>query len=235
MATTYRQVLNNILVGLREDQIDSGTSTLTDEYHLLLGLFVNQIKEIVEDQHNWRALRESEDVSVTSGSDYGTFSNANERSRVLRVQDELVGEERALVFDITDSTNPYRLHELDMAELIRKRELDTTGGGDPEYFAMDNAAAGAMRLQVYPTPDSNRTVRVYTINPQEVLAADDLDTNIQVPTRPIEVGALWYALEERGEELGTKGLFTQEVFERTLGSAVARDAAEQGEYQLVPV
>lgn len=232
---TYRQVLNNVLIGLREDTISDATSEITDEYHKLLGLFVNQIKEIVEDQHNWRALRETEDVSVTSGSTYGTFSNANERSRVYRHQDVIAGEERALVFDITDSGNPYRLHELDMAELLRRREMDTSTGGDPAYFAMDNAAAGAMRLQVYPTPTDNRTIRVYTVNPQEALATTDLDTNIQVPSRPIEVGTLWYALEERGEELGVQGLFNQEVFDRVLGAAVARDAAEQGEYQLVPV
>lgn len=234
MATTYRQLLNNVLIALREDQISSGTSELTDDYHLLLGLFLNQIKEICEDQHNWRALRESEDLTFASVNS-ATFSNANERSRILRHQDEIAGEERALVFDITDSNNPYRLKELDMAELLRRRELDTSNGGDPVYFAMDNASAGVMKMQIYPTPTDTRTVRAYTINPQEALAADDLDVNIQIPSRPIEAGVIWYALEERGEELGVNGLFNQEVFDRILGAAIARDAAEQGEYQLVPV
>lgn len=231
---TYRNLLNNVLIALREDQIDSGTSTLTEEYHLLLGLFVNQIKEICEDQHNWRALRESEDLTFASVNN-ATFTNANERSRIYRYQDELAGEERALVFDITDSNNPYRLRELDMAQLLEMREMDTSNGGDPQYFAMDNAAAGVMKLQIHPTPTDTRTVRVYTINPQEALAADDLDVNIQIPSRPIEVGAIWYALEERGEELGVNGLYNQEIFDRILGAAVAKDAAEQGEYQLVPV
>lgn len=235
MATSYRKLLNNVLVALREDQIDSGTSTITDEYHLLLGLFVNQIKEICEDMHNWRALRASEDLTVTAGSTSGTFTNANERSRILRVQDEMVGEERALVFDVTDSTNPYRLHEIDMAELLRRREGDTSTGGDPQYVAMDNTGENAMALQVFPTPTDTRTIRVYTINPQAELEAGDLDTNIKIPSRPIEAGVIWYALEERGEELGVRGLFNEEVFNRILGAAVARDAAEQGEYQLVPV
>jgi hypothetical protein len=147
----------------------------------------------------------------------------------------MAGEERALVFDITDSTNPNRLRELDMAELLRRREMDTSNGGDPTYFAMDNSGEDAMALQVYPTPTDTRTIRVYTINPQVNLDADMLDTNIKIPARPIETGAIWYALEERGEELGVQGLFNQEVFDRILGAAVARDAAEQGEYQLVPV
>jgi len=146
MATTYRNLLNNVLIALREDQIDSGTSELTDDYHLMLGLFVNQIKEICEDQHNWRALRESEDLTLASVNN-ATFTNANERSRIYRYQDELAGEERALVFDITDSNNPYRLRELDMARLLEMREMDTSNGGDPTYFAMDNSAAGVMKLQ----------------------------------------------------------------------------------------
>jgi len=234
VATTYRNLLNNVLIALREDQISGATSEITDEYHLLLGLFINQIKEICEDQHNWRALRSSEDLTFASVSS-AAFTNANERSRILRVQDEIAGEERALVFDITDSTNPYRLREIDMAELLRRREMETSNGGDPSYFAMDNSGENAMALQVYPTPTDTRTVRVYTINPQVTLDADMLDTNIKIPARPIEAGAIWYALEERGEELGVRGLFNQEVFDRILGAAVARDAAEQGEYQLVPV
>lgn len=234
MATTYRALLNNVLVALREDQIDSGTSTITDEYHLLLGLFVNQIKEICEDQHNWRALRTSEDLTLASVSS-AAFANANERSRVLRVQDEMAGEERALVFDVTEANNPYRLTELDMAELLRRRETDTSNGGDPTYFAMDNTGEDAVSLQVYPTPTDTRTIRVYTITPQNAFGPGDLDVNIKIPARPVEAGAIWYALEERGEELGVRGLFNEEVFDRLLGSATARDAAEQGEYQMVPV
>lgn len=234
MATTYRNLLNNVLIALREDQIPGTTAEITDEYHLLLGLFINQIKEIIEDQHNWRALRTSEDLTFASVSS-AAFTTANERSRVLRVQDEMAGEERALVFDITDTSNPYRLREIDMAELLRRREMETSNGGDPSYFSMDNSGENAMALQVYPTPTDTRTIRVFTVTPQANLDADMLDTNIKIPARPIEAGAIWYALEERGEELGVQGLFNQEVFDRLLGAAIARDAAEQGEYQLVPV
>lgn len=230
---TYRQVLNRVLTALSEDELASGLTELSEQYHKLLGLFVNQVKEIVEDQHNWRALRDTENVTIAASTNSGTFTNANERSRVYRVFDEMAGEERALVFDITSTNNPYRLKEMDLAELLRRRRLDTSNGNDPMAFSMD-MSAGTPTLQVWPTPTNERTIEVTLITPQPNLAVDDLDTNIYVPARPIEVGAIWYALEERGEELGVSGLFNEQMFDQVLGSAVGRDAGEQGDYNLVP-
>ena len=235
MATTYRQLLNNVLVALSEDEIDSGTSEITSKYHKLLGLFVNQIKEIVEEEHNWRALRSTIAATVAASASSGTLTTANERSRLLRVYDEQRGEEVPLVFDVTDSNNPYRLYEMDASELLRRRAVDTSNGNDPQFFFIDNTGEDAVSIQVWPTPTDERTINVTMVVPQDRLATTDLDTNIKVPARPIEMGAIWYALEERGEELGVNGLFNQEAFDRSLGAAVARDAAEQGEYNLVPV
>ena len=235
MALTYRQLLNRVLVALTEDEIDSGTATITSKYHKLLGLFVNQIKEIVEEEHNWRALRATEQVTVSASTSSSAITNANERSRLLRVYNELAGEEQALVFDVTDSNNPYRLYEMDLSMLLKRRALDTSNGNDPTFFAIDNTGEDAVSIQVWPTPTDERTIDITMIIPQDVLENSDLDTNIKVPSRPIEMGAIWYALEERGEELGVNGVFNQEAFDRSLGAAVARDAAEQGEYNLVPV
>lgn len=236
MATTYRDLLNRVLIGLSEEEIGSSETDLTSKYHKLLGLFVNQMKERVEDAHNWRALRSTEQVTVTSGSTNATISNANERSRVVRVFNEYAGEEQALVFDVTDSNNPKRLREMDLAQLIQRRSLDTSSGDDPIYFALDNSSGDVLKIEVWPTPTDNRTIDITLVIPQARLSnTGALDTTISVPAAPIEVGALWYALEERGEELGVNGLFNEKMFDSALAQAVMRDAAEQGEYQLVPV
>ena len=58
----------------------------------------------------------------------------------------------------------------------------------------------------------------------------DLDQVIKVPVRPIYVGAVWHAMEERGEELGTRGFFNEARFNEALSTAIARDSAEQGDY-----
>lgn len=235
MATTYRQLLNNVLVALSADEIDTGTAEITSKYHKLLGLFVNQFKEIVEEEHNWRALRSTITATVAAATSSGALTTANERSRLLRVYDEQRGEEVPLVFDVTDADQPYRLYEMDASELLRRRAQNTSNNNDPVYFFIDNTGEDNMSIQVYPTPADERTIDVTMVVPQDILATDDLDVNLKVPSRPIEMGVTWYALEERGEELGVNGLFNQEAFDRSLGAAVARDAAEQGEYQLVPV
>jgi len=71
--------------------------------------------------------------------------------------------------------------------------------------------------------------------PQTRIGFDALDTEIQVPARPIELGALWYALEERGEELGAAGVFSERKYRQALDDAISSDSAESGGFQLVPV
>jgi hypothetical protein len=56
-----------------------------------------------------------------------------------------------------------------------------------------------------------------------------------IPSRPLEIAAIWYALEERGEELGANAMFTEERFRKALDDAIARDDAEQGGNDLLVV
>ena len=231
---TYRDLLNRVLIALGEDEIDSGESSLMSKYHKLLGLFVNQMKEMVEDAHNWRALRTTLSVTVTTGSTSAVLTNANERSRLVRVYDDIRGCEVPLVFDVTDASAPYRLKEMDLSELIRRESLYTGNNEDPSHFAIDNTGVNAMSIKVFPAPKDERTLQVTMVVPQAYLAVGDLDTNIQVPARPIEIGAIWYALEERGEELGPNSMFSEKLYVEALQTAIARDDAEQGGLQLVP-
>ena len=57
MAVTFRQMMNRVLNNLGESEIASSTAAISDTYLLLLRNILNQVKEEVEDAHNWRALR----------------------------------------------------------------------------------------------------------------------------------------------------------------------------------
>lgn len=231
---TLRTVLNNVLKLLREDTIGSGVSELTDPYHLMLLVFFNHIKEIVESQHNWRSMVRTATATIGAGGNFYALTSYNERARVMRVQEPHYGEELALCFDITDSGNPYRLKEMDYAELLRRISLDTSNGNDPAFFAMGASTDGTPNIYVWPTPTDIRTIQVKLYAPLDDFSETDLDVSLRVPGKVMEAGVAWYALEERGEELGTSGLFNQAMFEQILGAAVARDSAEQGGYNLVP-
>jgi hypothetical protein len=236
--TTYRQVLNQVLEKLGEDLVADAVDTLSSAYHILVGSFVNDVKEQIEDAHNWRALRQF--ISVTAPADdlNATITGANERSRLLRIFNAQYCAVIPMVFDITDATNPVPLRELDLTELIYRDKVDPTtrASESPEYFAIDNSAGDVLSLYVWPRPSSERTISLGLIIPQDRLEYDDLDTVIKIPVRPLSVGTTWYALEERGEELGVNGIFSEQRFQDALNSAISRDSAEQGDsFELVIV
>lgn len=59
------------------------------------------------------------------------------------------------------------------------------------------------------------------------------DSPILVPNRIVELGTSWYALEERGEELGAGSMFTEERYRRALDDLSVKDRAEQGDLMMI--
>jgi hypothetical protein len=231
---TFRQVINRVLRTIAEDEVASSESQLTDSYHQLIATFVNQIKEEIEDAHNWRSLRQNHTATVLANVGEGTIVGANDRSRVYRVQDAVNGQFVPVVFDITDPTNPIPLREISNAEQRFADIEDTDTVEEPSSFAITHDATGeTLSILLYPTPNNQRTISVMMITPQARLEDNNLDTVIKIPARPLEMGAIWYALEERGEEMGTSALFTEERYRKAIDDAIARDAEEQGGFQLV--
>ena len=238
MATTFKQVLNRVLAIIGEEQISGATSSLTGTYQLLLGAMLNDVKEEIEDGHNWRALRQIFTPTVTAGSLSATISGANERSRVVRIAQGDRGDLIPLVFDITDTAEPMPLTELDLAELLYRDHADPdTRVESPSYFAVDNAAGDVVSIMIWPRCTGDIDLKVTMTVPQAYLEADaDLNTTISIPSRPLIVGTAWYALEERGEELGVQGIYNQQRFTEALATAISRDSAESGDtFELVVV
>ncbi|MHA2084980.1 MAG: hypothetical protein ACXABD_14575 [Candidatus Thorarchaeota archaeon] len=232
MATTYRQALNRVLEIIGEDNIPGAATTLTSEYHLLIGALFNEIMEQVEDAHNWRALRTTYTVTVPAQALSGTITDASERSRLVRIYQANRHSVVPLVFDVTDASNPDPLIEIDLSEIIYRDTVNPNEYQDPVYFALDNSAGDGMDLYVNPRPSGSKSIQVTMVTPQgraDFTQQNVLSANISVPVRPIVMGTVWYALEERGEELGTQGLFSEQRFMQALDDAIARDAAEQGD------
>jgi len=228
MATTFLQTINRVLEKIGEETVSAAATSLTETYEILVGSFVNDIKEQIEDAHNWRALRQTVSVTIAADAQSGTITEANERSRLVRIYQQNQPGPVPLVFDITDATNPDPLMEMDLAELIYRDTVDPAVRQDPTYFALDNSSGDVLDLYVWPRPSSEITIQVTLIIPQTRFDNSDVDETLKIPIRPLVVGATWYALEERGEELGTDGLFNEKRFQDALNAAISRDDAEQG-------
>jgi hypothetical protein len=236
MATTFLQTLNRVLVKLGEETINLATTEITENYQLLLASFINDIKEEIEDAHNWRALRQTVSTSVLANAASGTITEANERSRVVRIYQQNQAGPIPLVFDVTDSSNPDPLIEMDLAELLYRDTVDPDQRQEPTYFAVDNSSGDVLDIYTWPRSSTARTIQSTLIIPQDRFETNDLATNIKIPIRPLLVGATWYALEERGEELGANGQFNEQRYEDAKNSAIARDDSEQGNvHELVRV
>ena len=236
MAVTFKQLINRALRLAQEPEIGASVTSVMDSEHLMFAEHANEIKEEVEAAHNWRALRQMVTVSLAS-VDNAQVTEANERSRIIRIQDPLRGCEVPLAFDVTDASNPTRLVELDLADLLYRREMDPNTTSDPWAFALDNSSGDELYVHVYPTPSDTRSIKLGMIIPQARLDATesaDLSTNIKIPVRPIVLGLVRFILEDRGEELGINSAYSEEKEAKALQDAVSLDSAEMGEYNLVP-
>jgi hypothetical protein len=232
---TFRFVINQVLRTLSEDLVADAASELESDYHKLLASFINQIKEEIEAAHSWSVLWQDLSVTITASTDTADITGANERAALVRIQQATAPEPVALVFDITDAGNPSQLMELDLSEIIYRRRTNPNGttNAAPAYFATQVGTDGTPDIIVYPKPLTERTLSVTMAVPQDHLEDEDLDVNISIPSRPLLIGALWYALEERGEELGVSNLYTEERFRRALDDSISKDWAEQGGLDLV--
>lgn len=229
---TYRQTLNRVLRNLGEAEIPSATTTLlANEYPALIAQFLNIIKNEIEDGTNWRVLQDFVTATVLANTDSIALTAANERSRVVRLsQAEVYGGAQAVCLDITDTTSPDRVREMDLIELKLRHQLDPVvrASDSPSSFAVEQTAL-SLNLRVWPKPDSARDMTILLCTPEPRLGLTDLDTAISIPAAALELGVTWMALEERGEELGIEGIFSEQRYRTALDAEVSRDEAEQGD------
>ena len=125
---SFRSTINKVLVRLREDTITSdwsgaiNDSTDVDDYHKLVGEFVNEARTIVEDSWNWGALRTVIAISTTSGTSQYTVTGVNNRSRILQV---------------IDSTNNSLLNQTSDDYFYNVTYTGTSSNGVPVYYRLN--------------------------------------------------------------------------------------------------
>lgn len=246
MASTFRQIVNNVLTNIGETTIPTGNATVTDTYQLQVCNFVNHIKEEVDNANNWSSALVAYNVAYTAGNtsqqiiDSITGKVANSNCRTARMYNTHYGREVALCFDLTSFATPFPLTEFPMVDLIYYNTvLSQSPVAYSLYFAIQDAGNDVVNLLVAPAANQNRTIQISLYTPQARIDATvpgttgGLDTPILSPNFPIELGGSWYALEERGEELGTNSLYTEDRYRKALDDAVSRDVGQKGDIVMV--
>lgn len=246
MAATFRQIVNDVLTNIGETTIPSGNTTVTDTYQLQICNFVNHIKEEVESQSNWSSLWTTYSVNYLAGNttqqiiDQSTSAKPNSRCRTVRRQNEHMPNEVALCFDTTSFATPFPLKEYNLADIIYYNAvLAQSPVAYSPYFAVQDLGNDVVNMLVAPAANANRTIQITLCNPQPRIdptvagSTGGLDTVIKVPNQPIEIGSTWWALQERGEELGTGSMFTEDRYRTAIDDEVARDIGQKGDIIMV--
>ena len=241
---TTRGLLNKVLRGLRQFSliISDGTTSISDDYLLMLLQFINEAKEEVEEVGwPWMALRQTVTITLSNGTtDYALTAagpadiDTNDRSQLLYEQVTIDGGNESFrnsdaslpqVWDVTNSAEG-RLKELTQEQMERWHMTDNGETGAPIYFAIWHETAN-LKMKVWPTPDGTYTLKARIFIPQAELSSSNIATVLSIPSRPVYLKALLKANAERGEELSAPNGALARDFIDSLANASGREMTKQ--------
>jgi hypothetical protein len=207
---TYLQLVNSVLRRLRETEVDTVAET---SYSALVGDFVNDAKQIVEDSHSWSALRTAIEFDTVDGT--STYA--------------LIGSGQDVeVREAMNVTSKLRLRSRNRTYMNNYYKIGEPASGAPSEFAFSGADSnGDITVQVYPQPNGIYELYFDSFVRQPDLAADA--TRLKVPHNPVLQLALGMALRERGETGGQSAVEQFAIADSVLSDAIAFDANKYGE------
>ena len=220
---TYLQLINNVLVRLRENTITE-TQVNSNPYYASIGAHVNDAKDRVQDAWEWSQLRASRDVTAFATNPVVTLTGTTNNQ--FQINSILVQDEKTY---LRNTSIPW------LKDKYRTRPV-AEPTGQPIYYAITGAqltpqtainagpnVSNDLEMTVYPIPDKNYILSVEGVYHQEALV--NANDYLLVPSLPVYTLATALASRERGEVGGTP---TSELFaiaDRHLSDAIAIDSS----------
>lgn len=209
---TYLQLINSVLVRLRETQVASNNETA---YSTLIGLFVNDAKRQIEDSFSWNVLGQTVNITTTGGTYIYSMTGAGQKFQVL---------------DALNTTSNVGLQNISFVEMNRYQNLVPTVTGVPEYYAFDGVDGnGDTKVVIYPRPDGVYNLPFALTVPQAPLTADG--TSVLVPDYLVVQNAYARALVERGEDGGLNSSEAYQLYRGMLADQIALESTRYPENQ----
>jgi hypothetical protein len=207
---TYLQLVNNVLLRLRERQVGTVNE---NAYSQLIGQFVNDAVQEVEQAWDWSALRTTLSATTSSGVFSYELNTAGTAFEILDV--------------INDTSNDFM--EYRTATQFDDWYLNSTpASGSPKYFSWNGVSNdGDAQVDFYPKPDGVYSIRFNMIKRSPEMTSDS--TDIIVPYKGVQLLAYAKAVEERGEDGGQSAQGAYRTAERAISDAIALDSARHPE------
>jgi len=189
---TYRELINQVLIRLREDTISTdwsgaiNDSSTVSAYNKVIGALVNDSKRYVEQRHDWLNLRETVDISTVSGTKNYNLSS---------------GQEIKIIDAINNDTG---MHLSQVSKVyINSIKYPTDNTGEPLYYGFNGSdASNNLKVDLSPVPTAAHTLSFDIVKHQDELTL--AATVLKVPSQPVILGAWAMAIAERGEDGGTQ-------------------------------
>ena len=202
---TFLELVNKVLVRLREDQVATSDETT---YSTLIAEFVREALSEVEDARAWNALRTTITVPTVSGSYSYSLTGAGASYEILYIH---------------ENTLDYDVGKAPSAQWMTHQLLSGADNAQPQYYDINGSDdSGDPVINVYPVPDAVYSLDV-AIKVKTQSAVDA--TVILIPTLPIILRAYALALDERGDDAGDTLVAIERRYERALADATTYDAA----------
>ena len=209
---TYREVINEVLIRLRETPIASdwsgaiNDSSTVSDYNKVIGALVNDAKRSIESYHDWQILRETVDITTVAGTKNYNLSSGQEFK----------------ILDVINNATGNELLQVSRAYLNRER-YPTASTGEPHYYGFNGAdSSNNLKVDLSPTPSKAETISFDMIKYQDVLT--NASTVVKIPTKPLILGAYARALAERGEDGGTQSSIAAQEAASAISQAIMMDA-----------
>jgi len=209
---TYLELVNDVLVRLRETTVSTVTQT---SYSSLIGKFVNDAKRQVEDAFAWNALGTTITLSTTSGTYSYALTGAGQKFQVI---------------DVLNVTSNVGMKNIDFASMNRKQNFTSPVSGIPTEYSFDGVDGNYdTKVTIYPRPDGVYSIPFSLAVPQATLSSDN--TVIKVPDTLVSQNAYARALVERGEDGGLNSSEAYALYKSMLSDYIALEGTRYPENQ----
>jgi hypothetical protein len=209
---TYLELINNVLIRLRETQVSTNNETT---YSSLIGLFVNDAKRQVEDAFSWNVLGQTVTITTVSATYQYSMTGAGQKFEVM---------------DVINTTSNVGMKNISFVEMNRYQNLVPTTNGIPQYYAFDGVDASSdTKVTLYPRPDGVYSIPFSLTVPQATLSSDA--TSILVPDFLVAQNAYARALVERGEDGGLSSSEAYQLYKSMLSDYIALEGTRYPENQ----
>lgn len=207
---TYLQLVNDILVRMREPEVSTVQENTLSK---LIGKLINDAKRQVEDAYNWNSLT----ATLTAVTQANTFNYG------------LTGlGSRFKIIDAYNATKKWEMNNVPTREMTNRFMVTTPMTGSPTDYNFNGVtAAGDTQVDLYPIPTGAETILFNLYIPQDKLVADT--DKLLAPEEPVILGAYARALVERGEDGGLNSSEAYGLYKSSLADAIALESSRYAE------